>query len=129
MEFKFAVWQPGWNAARKQAVFHDLVHLAADQSGRRAELYCVGPQLARFLRTTTSPVSWDSIDRRSELGSCTKRSSAPSTRRFPNSQPGPPLTCTSWTSSRSCQGCELNSIDEPVGRAVHSAPPQRTRLP
>jgi hypothetical protein len=48
MEFKFAVWQPGSNAARKRAIFHDLVHLAADQSGRRAELYCVGPQSARF---------------------------------------------------------------------------------
>ena len=38
MEFTFAVWQAGSNAARKRAVFHDLVHLAADQSGRRAEL-------------------------------------------------------------------------------------------
>jgi hypothetical protein len=51
MEFKFAVWQPGSNAARKRAVFHDLVHLAADQSGRRAELYCV--------RTAVSEVSAD----------------------------------------------------------------------
>jgi len=58
MEFKFAVWQPCSNAARKRAVFHHLVHLAADQSDRRAELYCVGPKSATFLRTTTSPVSW-----------------------------------------------------------------------
>jgi hypothetical protein len=65
MEFKFAVWQPGSNAARKRAVFHDLVHLAADQSGSRAELYCVGPQSARFLRTTTSPVSW-ALNRQAE---------------------------------------------------------------
>lgn len=58
MEFKFGVWQTGSNAARKRAVFHDLVHLAADQSGRRGELYVIGSQSARFLRTTTSQVSW-----------------------------------------------------------------------
>jgi hypothetical protein len=65
MEFKFGVWQSGSNAARKRAVFHDLVHLAADQSGRRAELYLVGSQPAKFLRTTTSKVSW-ALNRQAE---------------------------------------------------------------
>lgn len=65
MEFKFGVWQAGSNTARKRAVFHDLVHVAADQSERRAELYFIGPQSAKFLRTTTSRVSW-ALNRQAE---------------------------------------------------------------
>lgn len=65
MEFKFGVWQPGSNAARKRGVFHDLLHLAAAPSGRRPELYVVGPQAAKFLLTTTSKVSW-ALNRQAE---------------------------------------------------------------
>lgn len=65
MEFKFGVWQPGSNAARKRGVFHDLLHLAADLSGRRPELYVVGPQAAKFLLSTTSKVSW-ALNRQAE---------------------------------------------------------------
>lgn len=65
MEFKFSVWQAGSNATRKRAVFHDLVHLAADKSERRAELYFIGSQSAKFLQTTTSGVSW-ALNRQAE---------------------------------------------------------------
>ncbi len=42
-EFKLARWD-GHDAMRKRQVFKDLVHLAAaDTSGRRAELYVLGP--------------------------------------------------------------------------------------
>jgi hypothetical protein len=55
-EFKVEIWSGnGTDAMRKRTVFHDLVHLAADTSDRRAELYVVGPQPVRFLlrsRTT-----------------------------------------------------------------------------
>lgn len=65
MEFKFGVWQPGSNAARKRGVFHDLLHLAAAPSKRRPELYVVGPQAAKFLLSTTSKVSW-ALNRQAE---------------------------------------------------------------
>lgn len=65
MEFKFGVWQPGSNAARKRGVFHDLLHLAAAPSERRPELYVVGPQAAKFLLTTKSKVSW-ALNRQAE---------------------------------------------------------------
>jgi hypothetical protein len=58
MEFKFGVWQSGSNADRKRGVFHDLLHLAAAPTGRRPELYVVGPQAEKFLTSTTSKVSW-----------------------------------------------------------------------
>lgn len=56
-EFKLSRWR-GSDAARKRHVFKDLVHLAADQSGRKAELYVLGPEPARFLRTTRSHAAW-----------------------------------------------------------------------
>lgn len=56
-EFKFAVWT-GADAMRKRGVFHDLVHLAADNSGRRAQLFVVGPQPIKFLRTSKSSAHW-----------------------------------------------------------------------
>ena len=56
-EFKLAVWA-GADAVRKRGVFKDLVHLAADESGRRAQLFVVGQEPIRFLRTSTSPASW-----------------------------------------------------------------------
>ncbi|MFC5179476.1 hypothetical protein [Nocardioides taihuensis] len=65
MEFKFGVWQPGSNADRKRGVFHDLLHLAADPSGRRPELYVVGPQAEKFLLGTTSKVAW-ALNRQAE---------------------------------------------------------------
>lgn len=56
-EFKLAYWA-GADAMRKRGVFKDLVHLAADESGRRAQLFVVGEEPARFLRQSTSPASW-----------------------------------------------------------------------
>jgi hypothetical protein len=56
-EFKLGQWS-GTDAMRKRGVFHDLVHLAADTSGRRAELYVVGPAPLRFLRSSRSNAAW-----------------------------------------------------------------------
>ncbi|MDX6319012.1 MAG: hypothetical protein QOD35_2412 [Nocardioidaceae bacterium] len=58
-EFKLAVWSAsGSDAMRKRGVFKDLVHLAADDSGRRAELYLAGPKPLRFLRGSRSTAAW-----------------------------------------------------------------------
>lgn len=56
-EFKLATWA-GTDAMRKRGVFHDLVHLAADTSGRRPELYVVGQLPIRFLTQSRSTVRW-----------------------------------------------------------------------
>jgi hypothetical protein len=56
-EFKFAQWD-GHDAMRKRQVFKDLVHLAADRSGRRSELYVLGQRPLRFLRKTGSSAAW-----------------------------------------------------------------------
>lgn len=56
-EFKLARWD-GHDAMRKRQVLKDLVHLAADTSGRRPELYVLGERPLRFLRTTRSAASW-----------------------------------------------------------------------
>lgn len=56
-EFKLSYWA-GADAMRKRGVFKDLVHLAADQSGRRAQLLVVGEAPIRFLRESTSSASW-----------------------------------------------------------------------
>lgn len=56
-EFKLAIWS-GTDAMRKRGVFHDLVHLAADTSRRRAELYVVGQAPLRFLRGSISSAAW-----------------------------------------------------------------------
>lgn len=56
-EFKLARWD-GHDAMRKRQVFKDLVHLTADASGRRAELYVLGERPLRFLRETGSSAEW-----------------------------------------------------------------------
>jgi hypothetical protein len=56
-EFKLARWY-GHDAMRKRQVFKDLVHLAADTSGRRTELYVLGERPLRFLRETGSSAAW-----------------------------------------------------------------------
>lgn len=62
-EFKVGIWSgSGTDAMRKRAVFHDLVNLAADTSGRRAELYVVGAEPLRFLRTSRTTTRW-ALDR------------------------------------------------------------------
>lgn len=43
---------------RKRGAFKDLVHLAADTSGRRAQLFVVGQAPIRFLRGSTSSAQW-----------------------------------------------------------------------
>lgn len=60
-EFKLSVWK-GADALRKRQTFKDLVHLAADDSGRNAELYVVGDAPIRFLRTSRSTAQW-ALDR------------------------------------------------------------------
>lgn len=56
-EFKLSVWS-GTDAMRKRGLFHDLVHLAADTSGRRPELYVLGQAPIRFLASTRSTARW-----------------------------------------------------------------------
>jgi hypothetical protein len=56
-DFQVGVWT-GKDAIRKRMVFQDLVHLAAQHSGRRAELYVAGQAPLEFLRESRSPVSW-----------------------------------------------------------------------
>lgn len=60
-EFKLARWR-GADAMRKRQTFKDLVMLAADTSGRRAELFVIGPEPRRFLATSTSTAAW-ALDR------------------------------------------------------------------
>lgn len=56
-EFKVSVWK-GADAMRKRGVFADLVHLALDDSGRRAQLFVVGDEPRRFLESSKSSASW-----------------------------------------------------------------------
>lgn len=56
-EFKMSVWK-GADAMRKRGAFADLVHLALDQSGRRAQLYVAGPPAIHFLRTAKGSAAW-----------------------------------------------------------------------
>jgi hypothetical protein len=56
-EFKVSVWK-GPDAMRKRGTFKDLVHLALDQSGRRAQLFVTGQRAIDFLRTSTSTANW-----------------------------------------------------------------------
>jgi hypothetical protein len=56
-EFKLAQWA-GADAMRKRGAFKDLVHLAADDSGRRAQLFVVGQAPIRFLRQSKSTAAW-----------------------------------------------------------------------
>ncbi|MBD0709094.1 PE-PGRS family protein [Streptomyces sp. CBMA291] len=60
-EFKLARWR-GADAARKRQTFKDLAMLAADRSGRQADLYVVGPEPIRFLRSSNSTAAW-ALDR------------------------------------------------------------------
>lgn len=60
-EFKLTRWR-GADAMRKRQTFKDLVMLAADTSGRRAELFVIGPEPRRFLTTSTSTAAW-ALDR------------------------------------------------------------------
>ncbi|WP_458683669.1 hypothetical protein [Prescottella equi] len=63
-EFKVSQWK-GSDTMRKRGVFADLAHLAADCSGRRAQLYVVGERPIRHLTTSTSP-AYDQLARSSE---------------------------------------------------------------
>ncbi|WP_338498775.1 PE-PGRS family protein [Streptomyces sp. SJL17-4] len=60
-EFKLARWR-GADAMRKRQVFKDLTMLAADRSGRCADLFVIGPEPARFLRTSAATAAW-ALDR------------------------------------------------------------------
>ncbi|MEV5319417.1 PE-PGRS family protein [Streptomyces sp. NPDC052687] len=60
-EFKFARWR-GADAMRKRQVFKDLTMLAADRSGRAADLFVIGPESACFLRSSASTAAW-ALDR------------------------------------------------------------------
>lgn len=67
-EFKLSKWT-GRDAMRKRETFKDFVRLAADDSGRQAELFVVGTAPSRFLKGSRSTAEW-ALDR------------APSTRRL-----------------------------------------------
>ncbi|MCZ7437721.1 hypothetical protein O7598_15040 [Micromonospora sp. WMMC241] len=56
-EFKMSVWK-GADAMRKRGAFADLVHLALDTSGRRAQLYVAGPPAIHFLRSAKATAAW-----------------------------------------------------------------------
>ncbi|MBB1031239.1 PE-PGRS family protein [Dietzia sp. SLG310A2-38A2] len=56
-EFKIAQWK-GADTMRKRGVFKDLVYLALDDSGRRAQLYVVGELPGRFLTTSAAKGLW-----------------------------------------------------------------------
>jgi hypothetical protein len=56
-EFKLARWR-GKDAMRKRQTFKDLVHLAAEESDREAELYILGDMPIHFLKTSKSKASW-----------------------------------------------------------------------
>jgi hypothetical protein len=60
-EFKLAQWA-GADAMRKRGVFKDLVHLAIDDSGQRAQLFVVGQAPIKFHRESTSSAAW-ALDR------------------------------------------------------------------
>lgn len=60
-EFKMSRWD-GHDAARMRQLVKDLVHLAADDSGRRAELYVLDERPRQFLRTSGSKMAW-ALDR------------------------------------------------------------------
>lgn len=66
-EFKLAHWA-GADAMRKRGVFQDLVHLAADTSDRRAQLFVVGQAPIKFLRGSASTAQW-ALDRATTLRS------------------------------------------------------------
>lgn len=56
-EFKVAQWK-GADTMRKRGLVSDLVHLALDESNRRAQLFVVGARPVRFLATSTSTIAW-----------------------------------------------------------------------
>lgn len=60
-EFKLSEWD-GHDAMRKRQLVKDLVQLAADDSGRRPELYVLGDRPLRFLIETNSSIGW-ALDR------------------------------------------------------------------
>jgi hypothetical protein len=64
-EFKLSKWMGGSNAMRKRQAFKDLVGLTLDASGRRKELYVLGPKPATFLTDSKSAASW-ALDRSTE---------------------------------------------------------------
>lgn len=56
-EFKVAQWKGG-DTMRKRGVFADLVHLALDESTRKAQIFVVGSRPVKFLRTSTTTAQW-----------------------------------------------------------------------
>lgn len=69
-EFKLAMWS-GTDGMRKRGVFADLVHLAADTSGRRPELYVVGQPRSSFFAAATVPPAGRSTEAPTAPASCT----------------------------------------------------------
>lgn len=56
-EFKLSRWD-GHDTARMRQLVKDLVHLAADDSGRRAELYVLDERPRSWLHSTRSTMEW-----------------------------------------------------------------------
>ena len=56
-EFKVSQWK-GADTMRKRGVFADIVHLALDDSDRKAEMYVVGSRPIKFLRGSNATAEW-----------------------------------------------------------------------
>ena len=56
-EFKVSQWK-GADTMRKRGVFADIVNLALDDSGRKAQMYVVGPRPIKFLRGSNATAEW-----------------------------------------------------------------------
>ena len=86
-EFKLARWD-GHDAARMRQLVKDLVHLAADDSGRRAELYVLDERPRHFLRTSGSTMAW-ALAASQRPRTCSRAASATSTSPSRASAPSP----------------------------------------
>lgn len=61
-EFRVSIWK-GADAARKKGTFANLVQLALDESGKKAQLFVAGPEPIKFLTQSGSTAGWGSTGR------------------------------------------------------------------
>lgn len=108
-EFKLAQWT-GADAMRKRDAFKDLVHLAADESRRRAQLFVLGQAPIKFLRESTSTALWG-LDRATSMRGLFERRFGPLTMSISEftAGPGAQVELVDLTSRRA-QSPELGGI-------------------
>ncbi|UGT55207.1 hypothetical protein [Nocardia asteroides] len=109
-EFKVAQWK-GADTMRKRGVVADMVHLALDESGRRAQLFVVGTLPVKFLRTSRSTIEW-------ALGRSSPHTRARFHERF---GPATSLTVADFTSSH---GNHIEIVDLSALVPSLTLPPQ-----